>query len=489
VPHRRPTPLVIVRSILLLAGLLGLVAGTVRGQDPASVVVLPTTGVIDQVVSNYLREGIARAMSQGAPAVVIRLDTPGGSLEATREIVQAQLDAPLPVIVWVGPPGARAASAGTFVTLAGHVAAMAPATNIGAATPITGEGQDIEGDLGRKVLNDTIATITAIAEARDRPVDWAVSTVEDALSFTVDEALAAGAIDIKAGSIADLLAQADGLTVSVQDQDVVLRTAGAPVEELNMNPFQAFLHLLSDPNIAFILLTLGFYGVFFELQNPNYVTGILGAFALILAFLGFGNLPLNVAGLLLIGLAIILFVLELSVTSGGLLTIGGLVAFALGASALYTEPGDPTAPSVSVDWRIIAFMTILTALFIGGVLWAALRTRRLPNVMIGAGGLEGPLLPVGTVGSVRRTLSPVGTVYAAGEEWTARAPVGSVIERGTSVHVTGNEGMILEVATAPSPARPGDRGIPGEPGDPGASGERSGPAPSTGGTSAVERTV
>ncbi|CAN5836324.1 nodulation protein NfeD [soil metagenome] len=479
-PHRRPSPLALVRSLLLLAGLLGLVAGTVRGQEQPSVVVLPTTGVVDQIVSNYLREGIARAVAQGAPAVVIRLDTPGGSLDATREIVQALLDAPLPVVVWVGPPGARAASAGTFITLAGHVAAMAPGTNIGAATPITGEGQDIEGDLGRKVLNDTIATITAIAEARDRPVDWAVSTVEDALSFTVDEALAAGAIDLKAASLADLLAQTDGLTVSVQDQDVVLRTAGVLVEELPMNPFQAFLHLLSDPNIAFILLTLGFYGVFFELQNPNYVTGILGAFALILAFLGFGNLPLNIAGLLLIGLAIILFVLEISVTSGGLLTIGGLVAFALGASALYTEPGDPTAPSVAVDWRIIALMTMLTAAFIGGVLWAALRTRRMPNVMIGAGGLEGPLLPVGTAASVRRTLSPLGTVYAAGEEWTARGPAGSVIERGTAVRVTGNEGMILNVTSAPLPALSADGGEPGE---------RSGPAPSTGGTSAVERTV
>jgi membrane-bound serine protease (ClpP class) len=165
--------------ILIVLGLFSLVAGAVRAQEEQpTVVVLPTSGVVDQIVSNYLREGIDRAAAQGAPAVVIQLDTPGGSLEATREIVQAELTAPVPVMVWVGPAGSRAASAGTFLTLAAHVAAMAPATNIGAATPISGDGQDIPDDLGKKVLNDTIATITSISEERGRPVDWAVSEVD-----------------------------------------------------------------------------------------------------------------------------------------------------------------------------------------------------------------------------------------------------------------------------------------------------------------------
>jgi len=351
----------------------------------------------------------------------------------------------VPVMVWVGPAGSRAASAGTFLTLASHVAAMAPATNIGAATPVTGQGEDIEGAIGRKVLNDTIADITSIAEARGRPVDWAVSTVEDALSFTVDEALLAGAIDFKAISIEDLLAQADGMVVEINGEPVTLATAGVPIERVNMNPFQQFLHVLSDPNIAFILLTLGFYGIFFELQNPNYVTGILGAFALILAFLGLGNLPLNVAGLLLIGLAVILFVLELTVTSGGLLTVGGLVAFALGASALYTEPGDPVAPSVQVDLPVIVAMTFLTALFVVGILYAAWKNRQLKPVNIGAGGLDQPLLDEGTEGSVRRQLAPEGTIYAAGEEWTARSANGGVLERGTPVRIIGQDGMTLIV--------------------------------------------
>ncbi|MET0773848.1 MAG: nodulation protein NfeD, partial [Candidatus Limnocylindrales bacterium] len=345
----------------LVAGLLMLVAAGVRGQEPGHVVVLPTKGVVDQVLAGYLRDGIGDAAAGGAAAVVVQLDTPGGSIDSTREIVQAFLDAPVPVMVWVGPAGARAASAGTFITLASHVASMAPGTNIGAATPVGGQGEDIEGALGDKVLNDTVASVTAIAQERGRPVDWAVSTVVDAKSYTVDEALAAGAIDYKASSIDDLLVQADGSTVTVRGEPWVLATDGATTTEEPMNPFQAFLHLLADPNIAFILFTVGFYGLVFELQNPNFVTGILGAFAIILAFIGFGSLPLNIAGLLLIGLAIVLFVLELTVTSHGLLAIGGLVAFALGASALYTETGDPTAPAVEVALPIIVTMTALTA--------------------------------------------------------------------------------------------------------------------------------
>ena len=476
---RRRIPVHLAPGILVLAGLLMLIAGTVRGQEGGAVIVLPTSGVVDQVMAGYLREGIAKAAVDGAPAVVIELDTPGGSLDATRDIVQTQLDAGVPVIVWVGPAGAQAASAGTFITLASHVAAMAPATNIGAATPISGEGEDIEGDLGRKVLNDTIAQITSIAEERGRPVDWAVATVEDARSYTVDEALAAGAIEIKAGSIEDLLDQAHGMTVSVGGEEVVLATADAPVAEVPMNPFQAFLHVLADPNIAFILLTLGFYGLYFELQNPNWVTGILGAFALILAFLGFGSLPLNIAGLLLIGLGILLFVIELTVTSGGLLTVAGLVAFALGASALYTQPGDPAAPSVTVDVRVIAVMTALTALVMLGIAWAVLRMRRMPQYEIGRDGLTSSPVAVGTEGVVRRTMTPVGTIHAAGEDWSARSLDGSTIERGTLVVVVSHEGMTLVVA-------PSTAAQPGAPPSP----RRDGPAPIAGtGGIGTERTA
>jgi membrane-bound serine protease (ClpP class) len=441
------------RSIIpllpLVAGLLMLVAAGVRGAEPGHVVVLPTKGIVDQVMAGYLRDAVGDAATEGAAAVVVQLDTPGGSLDSTREIVQAFLAAPLPVMVWVGPAGARAASAGTFITLASHVASMAPGTNIGAATPVGGQGEDIPGALGDKVLNDTVASVTAIAQERGRPVDWAVSTVVDAKSYTVDEALAAGAIDIKASSIDDLLAQADGMTVQVQGSPWVLASAGASTSQEPMNPFQAFLHLLADPNIAFILFTLGFYGLLFELQNPNFVTGILGAFAIILAFIGFGSLPLNIAGLLLIGLAIVLFVLELTVTSHGLLAVGGLIAFVLGASALYTETGDPTAPSVEVAVPIIVTMTLLTAAFVGVVVWAAIRTRRMPPVNIGVGSSNVASDLIGTEGEVRRALLPSGTVYAAGEEWTARTADGRSLERGTPVRIRGRDGLVLIVDPAP----------------------------------------
>jgi membrane-bound serine protease (ClpP class) len=435
----------LIQLLPLVAGLLMLFGGGVHAAEPGSVVVLPTRGIVDQVMAGYLREGIADAATDGAAAVVIRLDTPGGSLDSTRDIVQSLLDAPLPVIVWVAPSGARAASAGTFITLAAHVAAMAPGTNIGAATPVGGQGEDIEGDMGDKVLNDTIASITAIATERGRPVDWAVSTVREARSYTVDDALEAGAIDIKTASIEDLLVQADGRTVTVRGEPWVLETAGAPTAQVDMNPLQAFLHLLADPNIAFILFTLGFYGLLFELQNPNFVTGILGAFAIILAFIGFGSLPLNVAGLLLLGLGIVLFVLELTVTSHGLLAIGGLVAFALGASALYTETGTPTAPSVEVATPIIVTMTLLTAAFVAVVIWAAARTRRMAPANIGVGGGAVPSSLIGMDGEVRRALLPSGTVYAAGEEWTARTADGRTLERGTAVRIRGQEGLVLIV--------------------------------------------
>jgi len=446
-PRALSSVLAPLQAACLFVGLILLLAAPTRAAAPGSVAILPTTGVVDQVMAGYLNDAIARAHREGAAAVVVRLDTPGGSLDSTREIVKTLLEAPLPVVVWVAPSGSRAASAGTFITLAAHVAAMAPGTNIGAATPVGGQGEDIEGALGDKVMNDAIASITAIAESRGRPVEWAVSTVEEAASYTVDEALAAGAIDLKAASIEELLTAIDGTTVQVSGQPVTLETEGAPTEELPMNPLQQFLHLLTDPNIAFILFTIGFYGIIFELQSPNFVTGILGAIALILAFIGFGSLPLNIGGLLLIGLAIVMFVLELTVTSHGLLAIAGIVCFALGAAALYTEPGTPTAPDVAVATPIIVVMTALTAAFMTMVLYFALRTHKLAPVTIG-GTSQGPVIPLGTPAAVRRPLAPEGSVYAVGEEWTARTVDGAAIPRGTPVRVVGQDGLTLLVESA-----------------------------------------
>ena len=429
----------------LAMGLALLVVGVTQGQDGGRrVYVLPTSGVVDQVMAGYLHEGIAKAQREGASAVVITLDTPGGALEATHQIVQTLLNAPLPTIVWVGPSGSRAASAGTFITMAAHVAVMAPGARIGAATPITGEGQDIEGALGEKVMQDTLALLRGISAQRNRNVDWALTTVTEARSYTAEEAVDAGGVDGLAISVDRALDFASGRTVRVGEQDVTLDLAGALTQDLPMNPLQAFLHLLSDPNIAFILFTIGFYGLIFELQNPNFVTGILGGISIILAFIGFGSLPLNIGGLLLIGLAVVLFILEFSVTSHGLLTIAGIVCFALGAAALYTEPGTPTAPDISVAFEVIAIMTTLTGGFMIFVLFAVMRTRNMTT----AEGLIGAPLPAETLGEVRRPLGPIGSVYAAGEEWTARSADHQPLTRGTAVRVVGHDGLTLLVEPA-----------------------------------------
>jgi membrane-bound serine protease (ClpP class) len=439
------------RSLLalpLLLGVLGILAGGPARAAGGTVVVLPATGVVDNVLAGYLQEGIAVAARDNASAVVIRLNTPGGSLDATQRIVSSLLEAPLPTIVWVAPSGARAASAGTFITLAGNVAVMASGTNIGAASPISGSGEDIEGTLGKKVLNDAIANIRSIAEVRGRNVEWAEETVRDARSSAASEAVAVGAVDGMADTIDAVLAFANGRTVTVSGQARVLDLAGASVDELAMNPFQEFLHLLSDPNISFILFTIGFYGLLFELQNPNFVTGILGALAIVLAFIGFGSLPLNIGGLLLIVLAVVLFGLELTVTSHGLLGAGGLICFALGASALFTQPGDPFEPLIHVAPQVIATTTVTAGLFLLLIVWAAIRSRG----MLSPAGIVGTSsgLPAGVGGVVRRAIEPIGSVYAAGEEWSARTVDGQPLERGSAVRVVATDGLTLIVEPDPS---------------------------------------
>ena len=441
------------RSLLalpLLLGVLGLLAGSPARAAGGTVLVLPATGVVDNVLAGYIQEGIAKAARDGAAAVVVRLNTPGGSLDSTQKIVTALLDSQVPTIVWVAPSGARAASAGTFITLAGHVAVMASGTNIGAASPIDSSGGDIEGTLGKKVLNDAIANIRTIAEKRGRNVAWAEETVRDARSSTALEAVGVGAVDGMADSIESVLAFASGRSVNVRGTTVTLDLTGATPVELAMNPFQEFLHLLSDANIAFILFTIGFYGLLFELQSPNFVTGILGAFAIVLAFIGFGSLPLNVGGVLLIILAMVLFGLELSVTSHGLLAVGGLISFALGASALFTQPGDPFEPLANVAPAVIATTTVTGALFLLFAVWAAVGTRGMASPT-GVVGSSFALQP-GIVGIVRRAIEPLGTVYVAGEEWSARTADGRPLERGSPVRVITTDGLtaIVERATASS---------------------------------------
>ncbi len=433
----------------LLLGLFGLSMGSLRAADTGDVVLLTADGIVDNVMAGYISEGVSRAAADGAGAVVIQLNTPGGGLQATYEIVGTLLEADVPTIVWVAPAGGRAASAGTFITLASNIALMAPGTNIGAASPIMGDGSDIPTTLRDKVFNDTIAKIRAIAEERGRNVDWAISTVEHAVSSAASEAVAKGAVDGIAASLDDVIAFADGRQVTVNGQPVTLNLADAATEDLGMNPFQAFLHLLSDPNIAALLFSIGSLGLIYELMSPNFVTGILGGIAIILAFIGSDSLPLNVGGLLLIALAMLLFALELTVTSHGLLAVGGIICFALGASALYTQPGDPFGPIVSVATPLVIVMTVTFAVLMALITVTAIRTRR----MKGSTGLIGEAIRSGTHGIVRRPLEPLGSVHIAGEEWTARSVGDQPIERGTPVKVVAVDGLTVLVEPYQQPSQ------------------------------------
>jgi membrane-bound serine protease (ClpP class) len=426
-------------SLALMAlGVMLLVASGVRGASP-EVVVLPTTGIVDHTMAKYLADSIHAAEGRGAAAVIVKLNTPGGELGATNDIVGTLLEAKIPVIVWVAPAGGFAASAGTFITLAGNIALMAPGTSIGAASPISGDGTDIPGTLGDKVKNDAIAKMTSIASARDRNVEWAVSTVRDAKSSPAEEAVSVGAVDGMASTLEEVLAFANGKTVTVSgSQQVTLNLTGAVTTEVAMNPFLALIRLLSDPTIAVLLFTTGATGLLVELYSPNFVTGILGALMVLLGLIGLGTLPLNVGGLLLIVFGLVLFGLELTVTSHGLLGFGGVVCFALGASALFSEPVDPFEPVARVAPLVIGVISVTFAVIVGLIAFGVVRSRRLgPALQTG--------IAPGTSGEVRSPLSPLGSVYAAGEEWTARTADGRTLDRGTPVRILKVDGLTLTV--------------------------------------------
>lgn len=441
---RRATRLL--SGLSLALGIFALAASATSAAGEREVLVLPTTGIVDQGMAHYIAEGIAQAEHDGAAAVVIKLNTPGGFLTSTNDIVGTLLESKVPTIVWVAPAGGFAASAGTFITLAANVAVMAPGTSIGAASPVGGQGEDIGGTLGDKVKNDAIAKITAIAEARHRNVEWAISAVRDAKSSPASEAVAVGAVDGMASTLDEVLQFANGRTVDVAGETRVLDLAGATPTEVQMSPFLSFIRLLSDPTIAFLLFSLGSAGLLAELWSPNFVTGILGALALILAFIGLGALPLNVGGLLLIVLGVVLMGLELTVTSHGLLGFGGLVCFALGASALFTQPVDPFEPLARVAPPVIATVTVTAGIFLALIVYAAVRSRGMASPLGTVGSF---LLPPGAQGIVRRPLEPIGSIHAAGEEWTARSANDRPIERGTLVKVVAVDGLTVLVEPDP----------------------------------------
>jgi membrane-bound serine protease (ClpP class) len=433
-----------------LGVLLGLLASpaaelaTARAASAGAVVVMPADGEVDNVMAGAIESNLATAAEGGAAVLVIRLNTPGGSLESTQRIVSAILAAKVPTIVWVAPAGGFAASAGTFITLSANLAFMAPGTRIGAASPIDGSGNDIPGTLGVKIRNDAIAWIRSIAQERGRPADWAAETVSAAKSSSAAEAVTVGAVDGMAATIEDVIAAADGRTVKVAGADHVLALRGAPVEEVSVNPLAGVLALLADPNVAFILFTIGALALLFELQAPTVLLGVGGVTAIALATIGFVNLPVDAAGLLLVAIGLILLALEPAIPSHGILTIGGVAAFVLGGSALYTQPNG-FGPAVRVALPLLVIAAATAAAFGILITTTALRTRRMAAPF----GTQPASLAAGTIGEVRRPLEPLGSIYAAGEEWSARTADERPLPRGTPVRVVRTDGLTLVVESDP----------------------------------------
>jgi len=411
------------------AGLLG--AGPVRA-GAGDVHLLTLDDIINPISVRYLERGIADAADEGAAAVLIELSTPGGLLEATQDLTGAMLNADVPVIVYVTPPGTHAASAGVFITMAGHVAAMAPSTRIGAATPVSGDGTEIPEDLARKIINDTVEYGRSIAEARDRNADWAEDAVRDADVVGANEAVEIEAVDLVAADRDELLEAIDGQTVTLRNGEVTLATAGAPVLELPMSPFEDVLMAISDPNIAVILLSLGSLGLYFELSAPgSFFPGIAGAIAIIIGLFSVGTLPINYAGLVLLLLGLALLGAEIWVASGGVLGIGGAIAFLLGSSLLID---DTQAPFLEVSRPLIYGITLALVAFSLVAVRAVMRARHRP---VAIGGTD-------MLGSTAVMRGPA-SVYVEGELWSARAREGSQLPADGNVRVMGREGMTLIV--------------------------------------------
>jgi membrane-bound serine protease (ClpP class) len=423
-----------IAALCMVAGAAGLFGASSAHGAAGEVHVLTLDDVIINPISaRYIVRGIEEGAGVGAEAVVIELNTPGGLLDATEDITGAMLDAAVPVVVYVTPPGARAASAGTFITMAAHVAAMAPSTRMGAATPVSGDGTEIPEDLRNKIISDTVAYARIIAEERGRNADWAEDAVRPpAVVATADEAVELNVVDVVAESRAALLEEIDGRTVEIRGDEVTLETADAPVVEFAMSPFEDFLIVLSDPNIAVILLSLGSLGLYFELSAPgSFFPGIAGAIAIVLGLFSLGTLPINYAGLALLLLGLALMGAEIWVASGGVLGVGGAIAFLLGGLLLID---DTQAPFLEVSRPLIYGITLALVLFSMVALRAVMRTRRRP---VAIGGMD----MVGLTGRMRGPTS----IYVEGELWGVRPVEGTSVTSGDPVRVVRREGMTLIV--------------------------------------------
>jgi membrane-bound serine protease (ClpP class) len=402
------------------------------------VVSITVDGSINPASASYIQRGIKKAEKENAQCLILNLNTPGGLLKSTRVIVGAIMEAKVPVVVYVNPPGAHAGSAGVFITMAAHVAVMAPATNIGAAHPVAGGGAVMDSTMNRKSTNDAVAFIRTIAEKRNRNAEWAEQAVRQSESITGIIAVQKKVVDLVATSTKELLKELDGRTIQLSRTTVTMKTATASVDEVGMTLGEKLLNIFSDPNLAYILLMIGFYGLLFELYNPGAIfPGVAGVIGLILGLYALHALPVNYAGLALILFGIILLILEIKITSYGLLTVGGVASLVLGSLMLIKE--DPTFPLLKISLTLILTTVGLTVLFFLFILGAGIKAQRAKPVT----GVEGI---IGETGVVLNDLDPVGSVRVHGEIWEA-SPKSSTdkIEAGALIRVLEEKNFRLTV--------------------------------------------
>lgn len=399
------------------------------------VISLTVDGTINPVTADYIHRGIVKAEKENAECLIIHINTPGGLLKSTRIIVSDILESPVPVIVFVSPNGAHAGSAGVFITLAGHIAAMTPGTNIGAAHPVAMESS-MDSTMNEKVTNDAAAFIKTIAENRNRNLEWAEMAVRKSVAITAKEAVDKKVVDLLALNTEDLLEQLDGREVKLNNRSIILNTKNASLESLDMTWIEKLLDILADPNIAYILMMLGFYGLLFELYSPGAIfPGVLGGFCLILAFYSMHTLPVNYAGLALIIFAIILFILEIKIVSHGLLAIGGTISLLLGSLMLIRS--ESPLEMIRISKGVIIPVVIATAAFFTFIVTMAIRAQNSKPTT----GIEAM---TGVIGIALDMFEKTGSVLVKGEIWKAESIAGA-IAKDQKIRVTGRKNFTLFV--------------------------------------------
>lgn len=425
-------------ALLFLTTALGVPADARAQAGSSTVIWLEASGPLTPAMLEYLKRGIRTAEARQAEALVFQLNTPGGSIDLMMEMIQVIRRSPVPVVVYVAPHGAMAASAGTLITLAGHVAVMAPETTIGAASPVGGQGEDLGESMEAKIKNDMKATVRALAERRGpRAVEYAQRTIDEAEAATSNEALEIGLVDLIAASPQELIEQLDGWTVLLDGQEHTLQTTNAEIVTIRPSFIESLLATLTNPNIVFLLITIGVQAILIEISSPGgWIAGFIGVVCLALATYGLGVLPVNWFGVIFLVMSVILFIMDLNAPTHGALTAAGVGSLIVGALVLFNSPNVPNFQRVSIP--LVVGSSIVTGAVFFIVLVFAIRAQKEP-VRTGQESL------LGRTGLVQTALEPVGIVHLSGEQWTAIAEGEECLPPGTQVQVVRLQGLRLVV--------------------------------------------